>query len=409
MPDTPTAFEIVWRNVWVRALCYVLAVIFLLWLLIRYRDGYLFALQVGIIGFFLAYVLNPLVNLLQRIRVRRAFAVTIVYILLINVLVLGSVLLTQIVTQLASFISLIPEAFNNISAALGSIGSWFNERFNSIINALPTLLSERFGVQTSNDQLSILVQERLQNLLTSAVNSINAFLEQVAKQGPGVLLSGATSIISTTLQIVLIILVSGYFLYDFPKFVQSFRRIFPVRYRNLFDDLSKKADIAVGGYIRGQLLITLCLGVFIYIGLKLLSIPSALAISFLAAIFNLIPYLGPIIGVIPAVLLGFTLSPWTALGAVIVFVIANQLEGNVLGPYILSKSTDLHPVTVLLAILTGAGLFGLLGALLAVPVVALGKVVLEEYLFMRPAYQESQIALTETKGNKPASKKRKNQ
>ena len=110
------------------------------------------------------------------------------------------------------------------------------------------------------------------------------------------------------------------------------------------------------------------------------------AISFLAAIFNLVPYLGPIIGVIPAVVLGFTVSPLTAGLAVVVFIVANNLEGYLLAPLIHSRSTNLHPVTVLLAILAGVGLFGLLGALLAVPVVALLKVILEEYLLRRPAY-----------------------
>jgi predicted PurR-regulated permease PerM len=89
------------------------------------------------------------------------------------------------------------------------------------------------------------------------------------------------------------------------------------------------------------------------------------------------------------VLLGFTVSPLTALLALIVFLAANQIEAHVLGPMILAKSTDLHPVTVLLSILVGVGFLGLLGALLAVPVVALAKVVLEEYLLTRPPYQEN--------------------
>lgn len=409
MSHNPTAFEIVWRSPWVRALSYITAIVVSIWLLVRYQDGYMFTLQVGIIGFFIAYVLNPVVSLLQRLRIRRALAVSIVYILLINLLILSSVLLTQVVAEFARFITLIPVAFTNIGNSLGFVTGWFSENFNRLLDALPGILSERFGVQTSNDELSVLLQERLQSLLTSTVNSLNSVLESVAKQGPSALLSGATSIISTTLQITLIILVSAYFLYDFPKFVESFRRIIPERWRNLANDLMVKADVAVGGYVRGQLLIALCLGLFIYICLALMSIPSALAISLLAAVFNIIPYLGPIIGVIPAVLLGFTVSPWVALGAVIVFTVANQIEGNILGPYILSKSTDLHPVTVLLAILAGAGLFGLLGALLAVPVVALAKVILEEYLLKRPAYQTSGVSLSTTTEAKTSSKKaRKN-
>ncbi len=391
--EEPTSFELIWQHYWVRAFTYLLGISLIIFLLIQYRSGYIFALQVGIIGFVVAYVLNPVVDLLGRIRIRRSLSVVIVYISLSTLLILGSVLLTEIIGQLGRFISLLPLAFDNISGLIagmtGTLATWWT----NLSNNLPSFLSERFGVQTSDEQLSILLQERLQDILTSAVNSINNFLETLAKSGPSFLLSGATSIISTTLQIVLIILASAYFLSDFPKFVESFRRIFPVRYRSLVKDLSQKADVAVGGYIRGQLLITLCLGIFIYIGLSVLGIPSRLAISFLAAIFNLVPYLGPIIGVIPAVLLGFTVSPWAALGAIIVFIIANQLEGNLLGPYILSKSTNLHPVTVLLAILAGAGMFGLLGALLAVPSVALGKVIIEEYLYKRPAYQTAEQPL----------------
>ncbi len=409
MPHEPTAFELIWKNYWVRAISYILLIFVVVWLLITYRGGYLFALQVGIVGFVIAYILNPLVNVMQRIRIRRSFAVVLVYILLINLIVFGSVMITLVIAQLGRFIELIPTAFNSISTLVAGITGNVSGWLTNVSENLPTFLSDRFGVDTTNsEELSIAIQSRLQAALITAVDSITTFLEQFARQGPGFLISSATSIISTTLQIVLMILASAYFLYDFPKFVQTFRNLFPVRYRYLFDDLSQKADTAVGGYLRGQLLITLCLGVFIYIGLAILNIPSALAISFLAAIFNLVPYLGPIIGVIPAVLLGFTVSPWVALGAVIVFIVANQLEGNVLGPYILSKSTNLHPVTVLLAILVGAGLFGLLGALLAVPITALGKVVLEEYLFKRPAYQESlfpHVALSSKEVNSEPSKR----
>ena len=109
----------------------------------------------------------------------------------------------------------------------------------------------------------------------------------------------------------------------------------------------------------------------------------------MAAIFNLVPYLGPIIGVTPAILLGFTISPLHALFAIIVFLVANQIEGNVFGPIILSKSTNLHPVTVLLSILAGAGIFGLLGALFAVPIVAFLKLIIDDYLLKSPAYQEN--------------------
>lgn len=383
-PNGPTAFEIVWRSPWVRALTYLFLVAFVLWLLVRYQSGYAFALQVAIIGFVIAYVLNPLVLLLGRIKIRRAPAVVIIYVLLLFVIVLGSVLISQVVNELGRFINLIPTALTNIGDLTGSVSEWTIRQ----AERLPAVLSDRLGLGGSSEDITQQIQEQFALFVASAAASITALLENVVREGPSLLISGATTIISTTLQVFLILLASAYFLYDFPRFTATFRRVVPVRWRPLYADLVSKADAAVGGYLRGQLLITLVVGIFIFVGLSIIQVPLALAISFLAALFNIVPYLGPIIGVIPAVLLGFTVSPLTALLAVVVFLVANQLEGQFLAPYILSKNTDLHPVTVLLAILAGAGLFGFLGALLAVPTVALVKVVLEEYLYRRPAYHE---------------------
>jgi predicted PurR-regulated permease PerM len=395
-----TAFEIVWRSPWVRAVTYLVLGLFILWVLWSSRGGYAFALQVGIIGFVIAYVLNPLVGAMGRIRIRRAFAVVIVYILLLAILVFGSVLITQVVTGVADIIALIPNALSNIGTLTNRISQWFT----NLLQSLPSVLSDRFGVQTSSDELNTQVQTQLQGFLTNALESVNGLLQRLARDGPSVLLTGATNVLSTTAQIFLILLTSAYFLYDYPRFTANFKRFVPVRYRPVYEDISAKTDMAVGGYLRGQLLITLIIGVLIFVGLLIVGVPFALPIAFLAALFNLVPYLGPIVGMIPAVLLGFTVSPLTALFAVVVFIVANQIEGNILAPYILSKNTNLHPVTVLLAILVGAGLFGLLGALLAVPVSALLKVILEEYLLKRPAYREPVVVpLEQTPEGLPAA------
>ena len=376
-----TALELIWRYPWVRAATYLVLGVMVVAILWALRGQYAFALQVGVIGFVIAYVLNPVVEAMGRIRIRRAFAVVIVYLALIVLLVFFSILLTQVVVELSRFVNLIPTAVESGAAQIGRLGAWTQ----TLVDRLPAFLTERFGVG-GGDELALQFQEQLSQLLENTTEALLQLLERLVTGGPAVLLTSATSIISTTLQVFLILLASGYFLYDFPRFVANFRRFVPLRWRPISDDLTAKADLAVGGYLRGQLMITSILGVMIWIGLSLIGIPLATAISFLAAIFNLVPYLGPVVGAVPAVLLGFTVGPWAALLAVVVFVAANQLEGNVLSPMILSRSVNLHPVTVLLAIMAGLGLLGFLGALLAVPVVALLKVVLEDYLLKRPAY-----------------------
>ena len=392
MPKNVTAVEIIWRNPWVRAFSYILLAGFVLFVIFTYGRGAAFAVQVAIIGFVVAYILNPVVELLGRVRIGRSLAVVIIYIVLLLLVVLGSVLLSQVIVQTGEFVRRVPSAIQNdiapfIERTALRVSSWQQN--------LPEVLSNRFGIDPNGSDLGLRIQEQVAAFLERTAVSFNSVLRRVATEGPGVLLTGATSILSTTTQVVLILLTSAYFLYDFPRFTANFRRYVPVRWRPLYRDLVAKADGAVGGYLRGQLLITAILGVFVWVGLKIVGVPLAEGISFLAAIFNLVPYLGPVIGVIPAVILGFTVSPLTALLAVVVFVVANQIEGNILSPFILSKSTNLHPVTVLLAILAGAGLFGLVGALLAVPVVALVKVILEEYLLRRPAYQETSAVVWE--------------
>lgn len=390
-PPTPqiTAIEVVWRHAWVRAATYLIVGVLVVLAMWALRDRYAFALQVGLIGFVVAYVLNPVVEALGRIRVRRPFAVVIVYLALLQLLVFGSILLGRVVGELSRFVNLIPEAVESLGQQFGRLGAWFEGILGRLPPFVTDFLDERLGLQPEGAELGVEARDRVSSVLETAVENLVQLFERVLTGGPSVLLSGATSIVSTTLQVFLILLASAYFLYDFPRFVTNVRRFVPVRWRPLANDLIVKTDRAVGGYLRGQLLITSILGVMIWIGLTLIGIPLATAISFLAAIFNLVPYLGPIVSVIPAVLLGFTVGPWAAFGAVVVFIVANQLEGNLLSPFILSRSVDLHPVTVLIAIMAGLGLMGFLGALLAVPTVALVKVVLEDYLLTRPAYDAS--------------------
>lgn len=383
----PTAIETIWQNAWVRAFSYIGFTVFVIMVLWRFREGYGFALQIGLIGYVIAYILSPVVNAMERIRIRRAFSVIIVYLVLLLVLVLGSVLVSQVVSQMTVFVGEIPEAIERISESFGSLGVWFQQQVENLPGFLRDLFAS-FGLELGADeQLAADIQTQIEQTLQQGATALLALLRNLAERGPSLLVTGATTILSTTLQVILILIASAYFLYDFPKFTSNFRRFVPVRWRPLYGDLVDKTDGAIGGYLRGQLLITSVLGVMIWIGLSIVGVPLALAISFLAAIFNLVPYLGPIIGVVPAVLLGFTVSPLTGLLAILVFVIANQVEGHLLSPMILSRSMNLHPVTVLLAITAGLGLMGFLGALLAVPVVALVKVILESYLLTRPAYQ----------------------
>jgi predicted PurR-regulated permease PerM len=393
---TPTAFEVVWQNVWVRAAVQLVALIgvgFLLW---YFYLTFSFALQTALIGFIVAYVLHPLVSGMRRLRIGRGLATVIVFFFLILLIVFGTVLLTSVIAELGRFVALIPGALD----ALGPLLTRMSEFVLGWQERLPEFLADRFGAGVDGVNIAQEVETRVLTLFDQAAAGLVNVLQATLEQGPAFLLTGATGVVSTTLQAFLILVASAYFLYDFPRITANFKRYVPVRYRPFYEDLGAKADRAVGGYLRGQLLIALVLGIMIYLGLSLAGVPLALALSFFAALFNLVPYLGPVIGTIPAALLGLTTdTPFTTAAlAVLVFVIANQLEGNFLSPFILSKSTNLHPVTVLISITAGLGAFGLVGALFAVPTVALVKVLVEEYVLRRPAYTEDRVRVFRRSG-----------
>lgn len=381
----PTAIQIVWQNPWVRAVTYVAVTALLLTLMWQLRGGYAFALQVGVVGYLIAYILHPIVMWLGRLRFPRGLAVIVTYTLLLLVLAFGSLVISQVVGEFGRFVQLVPRALDDMSSWFTAVQEWLV----GLSEHLPEFITSRFEGGDGEEgagEIAVQIREQFQSFLQQLVTGLQGVLQRLVAGGPGMLLSGATAVISTTFQIFLILLAGAYFLYDFPRFSLAFMRLVPLRYRTVTKDLINKADLAVGGYLRGQLLITMMLGVMIWIGLTIIGVPLATAISFLAAVFNLVPYLGPILGVVPAVLLAFTVSPVAAILAVLVFILANQLEAHLLSPLILSRSTNLHPITVMLSIMAGVGLMGLLGALVAVPVVAMVKVVLEDYLLTRPAY-----------------------
>jgi predicted PurR-regulated permease PerM len=385
-----TAIEIVWQNPWVRALAYVVGLAFVIYVLWALRGGYAFALQVAIIGFLIAYILNPAVDALSRLKIGRALSVILVYFVLLQLFVLGSVLITQVVAEIDRLVRLLPSAIQNIIPLLEGAGEWLSGWREN----LPEFLRERLGVDATEENPTLaLIEENLTTFLATQAEQLSSAVRNFVANAGNYLLVGVTGILSTTFQLFMILLASAYFLYDFPRITANVQRYVPLRWRPIYRDLTAKGDRTVGGFIRGQLFISFIVGVIIYLGLSILGVPLALAISFLAAIFNLVPYLGPIVGSIPAILLGFTVSPLTALLVVVVFVIANQIEAHLLAPLVLSKSTNLHPVTVLISILAGAGLLGLLGVLLAVPIVAFAKVILEEYLLKRPPYQDEELAV----------------
>ncbi|MCL4370406.1 MAG: AI-2E family transporter, partial [Chloroflexi bacterium] len=151
----------------------------------------------------------------------------------------------------------------------------------------------------------------------------------------------------------------------------------PRAVRSRFRGLVRDLDAVLSGFVRGQLLVASSVGLMAGVATWLLGLRYAVVIGVLAGVADVIPYFGPVIGALPAVLLGLAVSPWRALQVTLAFVIIQQLENAVVGPLLIGDQVRLHPLVVIFAVLVGGTLAGVWGMLLAVPAVGMTRVLWE--------------------------------
>lgn len=365
-PKPPNAFQYAWRSPWVRLLVFGL----LAFLAYRFTTVISSILVMFAAAYLIAYVANPMLNWLGLRRVPRGLGVLFVLLLLVGLLTLAGALFATIAGQLVDLLKQLPTMIQRFEGWADGWIAWLSARG---VN----------GLEQARADVLARMQTSMQDLGNNLIPMLQKWLNP-----QGALFTSLATVGNVLGQLLLTVLLSVYLMLDYSRVNKSMLRMFPRPWQPRVLEFSDLAGTAVGGYVRGQLLIALFVGTVVAIGLTILGIPSALAIGFLAGAFNIIPYLGPIIGAVPAVLLAAPMGIGKIIGAIAVFLIANQIEGTFLSPLVLSKTTDLHPVTVLLSILIGASLLGFAGALIAVPLVALGKMALEKYYYPSRMYTE---------------------
>jgi predicted PurR-regulated permease PerM len=201
-------------------------------------------------------------------------------------------------------------------------------------------------------------------------------LERTLVQGVDLALAGLGLAVTTTFSLILAPVIAFYLLRDIDRVKVSVLGLITLRTRAEVLGLLREIDAVLGAFVRGQLLIAAMTGLMSAFALFLLGLDFALLLGLFIGVTNIIPYLGPILGAIPPVILAVAESPGLAVKTVIVLVAIQQLETAVIQPRVLGGSVGLHPVLVIFAVLAGARLGGVPGILLAVPVVAVAKVLL---------------------------------
>ncbi len=240
---------------------------------------------------------------------------------------------------------------------------YVSDDINRLINALPEVIqrvsTSLETAQNSSPQYLDFLGE-IQNIL----GGLSGWLQQASQS----ILGLVVSIFGGVLSFFAIIIISFY-LSVTRKGIENFLgSVVPEKYEGYVISLWKRAEVKVGKWLQGQLLLGLIVGLMCYIGLSLLGIKYALILSLIIMVLELVPMVGPVLAAIPAVFLAFTQSPSLGFWVIILYVFVQQLENHVLVPLILGRTLNLNPVVVIIALLIGQQLAGIPGMILSVPI-----------------------------------------
>jgi len=320
-----------------------------------------------IAAFLVAYLFSPLVDKLHKIGLPRWLSISIVFVGIGVVLTLAMWYLVPLVWQQLMY------ARDSIPAGI----HWLNYTF------LPWV-SQTFSVdpmEIDTQQMSTVVMEYIQT--NYSADSIQAMLLKVAQSGLNFIQIGGT--------VVLIPIIAFYFLLDWARMLESFRRLIPRPYEKSTLHIVNECHSVLGAFVKGQFLVMFLLGTVYAVGLQVIGLEVGLIIGMVAGLASIIPYLGFAVGIIAAViatLFQFGID-WMQLVLVgVVFMIGQAIEGYVLQPFLLGDKIGLSPVAVVFAVLAGAQLAGFLGMLIALPVAAIIVVLLRH---ARDCYEKSRI------------------
>lgn len=170
-----------------------------------------------------------------------------------------------------------------------------------------------------------------------------------------------------------------YLLTDGEKLVPYVVSFLPIKWRKQTANVLKEVDSQISSYIRGQIIVALCVAILFIIGFNIIGLDYAITLGVVAGLLNMIPYLGSFLAMVPAIILGIVAGPVMLIKVIVVFVIEQTLEGRVISPQVLGSQLKIHPITIIFVLLTSGKLFGVLGVIVGIPVYASVKVVISHF------------------------------
>ena len=301
-----------------------------------------------IVAYIFYYMLNPLVNFFSKKISRFSASLLAILVGVITVLVVIIGVVPIIVEQTQNLITAMPRYIEIVKGYL--------EEYSD--NAYVQVVVEYVNTNLNVSKIS----ERLISIATSVAQGVVSSISSTAS-------------VLVTMPFVLFFLLKD--ASQFNKFVIS---LLPKKFEKPVAETIDEIDDKVGSYIQGQMLVSLCIGVMLFIGYNVIGLHYAFSLATIAAFLSIVPYLGPAIAITPAMLVAASTSWVMVVKMLVVWGIVQFLEGNIISPNIMGRSMNMHPLTVIFVILIGVNISGVVGAILGIPVYSILKVLISKLL-----------------------------
>jgi len=365
-----------------------------------------------ILALIIAYVLTPLVDRCERVRIPRAAAILLVYAVTMGVLYVSvAAIFPRVYVEGTKLMRDTPALARELSTEWGPrVEAWFENVLGRGKAPAPPLTIEHAPAlevtREANGSLRIEVGTGIDvvqhgpghwrvgpagprasspiNVSELTTQGIEEFIGYVKRNALELVRIGHAVVSTVARGIFLLfmtLMVAGYIMHTRETIVGFFRSLVPARSRVGFDRLLWRIDRGLAGVVRGQLLICLVNGVLSAVGFWMFDLKYWPILSIVAGVMSIIPIFGSILSSIPAVLIGLTQGFWTALWVLLWIIGIHQVEANLLNPKIIGVAAKIHPVLVVMALLIGEHFYGLWGALLAVPALSLAQSVFNHFRF----------------------------
>ncbi|MCH8049600.1 AI-2E family transporter, partial [Patescibacteria group bacterium] len=303
------------------------------------------------VSLLLSAMIDPLADWFQKRHISRGLAVVFVYAIFLAVIV-GIVLL------------IVPTIIEQSTALLTKYAPYIEQAFGNTID-VQTLLS--------GDLLR-------QDFRTSLLSIQQAGLAEALPQ----VLEFLTAAFGGVITLILILILSFYMVVEENALKKSLTWLTPMKYEPLMVKILPKVRRQIGAWLRAQLLVMFIIFAVTYIALLIVGLPYALVLAIIAGVLEIVPFIGPILSAVPAILIALSISPWHALIIVAIYFGIQQLEGDVLTPKVMQKIGGINPIVSIIAVLIGWELFKVIGVLLAIPAAMIVIVFLKEIYSRKP-------------------------